>query len=349
MLSSVSLRILFVGNYLVRASRQASADLADGLRACGHQVTLTSPQHRQLPRLLDMVCQAVRRRGAYDVAVIDVYSGRAFIYAEVVSTTLRALGKPYVLTLHGGNLPAFGRKWPARVRRLLASAVAVTVPSGYLLDQMRPYRSDLRLIPNGLDVSQYQFRLRTQPGPRLLWLRAFHRVYNPTLIPAAMARLTAEFPQLCLTMIGPDKGDGSLQDTRDLAARLGVLDRLMLPGRVEKVEVPRWIASADVFVNTPEIDNAPVSVLEAMAGGLCVVSTRVGGLPYLLEHEQDALLVPAADPVALAEAIRRVLMEAGLGAWLSANARRKAEQHDWSLVVPQWTALLDWATRRMVP
>jgi glycosyltransferase involved in cell wall biosynthesis len=342
-------RILFVGNYLEHASRQVSADLAAGLRARGHQLTLTSAQRRQLPRLLAMVTQAVRRRRAYDVAVIDVYSGRAFIYAEVVSAVLRALGKPYVLTLHGGNLPAFGRKWPTRVRRLLDSAAAVTVPSAYLLDQMCPYRSDLRVIPNGLDVSRYQFRLRARPGPQVLWLRAFHRVYNPALAPAAIARLIGEFPQLRLTMVGPDKGDGSLQDTRDVAARLGVLDRLVLPGSIEKAEVPRWMAESDIFVNTPDIDNAPVSVLEAMAKGLCIVSTRVGGLPYLLEHEQDALLVPAGDPEALATAVRRVLMEPGLGARLSANARRKAEQHDWGLVVPQWTALLTWAARGSAP
>jgi glycosyltransferase involved in cell wall biosynthesis len=88
------------------------------------------------------------------------------------------------------------------------------------------------------------------------------------------------------------------------------------------------------------VDNTPVSVLEAMACGLCVVSTRVGGIPYLLQHGRDALLVPPNDPEAMAAAVRRVLTEPALAESLSHNARLKAEQFDWSAILPQWQALL---------
>jgi glycosyltransferase involved in cell wall biosynthesis len=93
-------------------------------------------------------------------------------------------------------------------------------------------------------------------------------------------------------MIGPDKGDGSFEETRQIAAELGVMSRISFPGPVLKTETPAWLDQGDIFLNTPEVDNTPVSVLEAMACGLCVVSTNVGGLPYLLENEADALLVP---------------------------------------------------------
>ncbi|HMV50604.1 MAG TPA: glycosyltransferase family 4 protein, partial [Blastocatellia bacterium] len=81
-------------------------------------------------------------------------------------------------------------------------------------------------------------------------------------------------------------------------------------------------------------------VIEAMAGGLCIVSTNAGGLPYLLEDGEDALLVPPNDPGAMAAAVRRLLTEAGLAERLSRNARRKAESFDWSAVLPQWRTLL---------
>lgn len=80
--------------------------------------------------------------------------------------------------------------------------------------------------------------------------------------------------------------------------------------------------------------------MEAMACGLCVVSTNVGGIPYLLEHETDALLVPPNDPEAMAAAVRRILTEPGLAKRLSRNARAKAKQFDWDAILPQWEELL---------
>jgi glycosyltransferase involved in cell wall biosynthesis len=88
------------------------------------------------------------------------------------------------------------------------------------------------------------------------------------------------------------------------------------------------------------VDNTPVSILEAMACGLCIVSTNVGGISYLLEHEHDALLVPPDDPVTMAAAVRRVLTEPALAERLSFNARKKAELYDYSVVLPQWEALV---------
>jgi glycosyltransferase involved in cell wall biosynthesis len=77
-----------------------------------------------------------------------------------------------------------------------------------------------------------------------------------------------------------------------------------------------------------------------MACGLCIISTNVGGIPYLLEHEHDALLVPPDDPAAMAGAVRRLFTEEGLAERLSCNARRKVEQFDWLNVLPQWEAIL---------
>jgi glycosyltransferase involved in cell wall biosynthesis len=205
---------------------------------------------------------------------------------------------------------------------------------------MRPYRADLFLLPNAIDTSIYRFTARRAPQPLLLWLRAFHETYNPSLVPRALALLEQDFPNIHMNMAGPDKGDGSLQRMQKLAASLNVLNRITMYGAIPKSEVAHWLNGGDVFLNTTNVDNTPVSVLEAMACGLCVVSTSVGGIPYLLEHEQDALLVPPDNPEAMASAVSRILTEPGLAEHLSRNARRKVEQFDWSLILPQWEQLL---------
>jgi glycosyltransferase involved in cell wall biosynthesis len=243
------------------------------------------------------------------------------------------------LTLHGGNLPVFARSSDKRVRRLLQSASAVTTPSTYLLEQMRPYRQGVVLIPNPLDLAKYPFRERQYPTANLVWLRAFHDIYNPSLAVRVVALLAQDFPSVRLVMIGPDKGDGSRESMKDLALKLGVGDRVTCTGSVPKDEISHWLHQGDIFLNTPRVDNTPVCVLEAMACGLCIVSTNVGGIPYLLEHEVDALLVSTDDPGSMARAIQRVLCEKGLAERISRNARHKVEQVDWKQILPKWEEL----------
>jgi glycosyltransferase involved in cell wall biosynthesis len=334
--------ILLVGNFLSASSgtRSVCEDLADRLPAIGWSVHTTSSKPGRLLRLLDMISTVWRLRRRYAVAQVDVYSGLAFIWAEIVCSVLRQIRKPYILTLHGGNLPLFSQRWPGRVRRILQSAAVVTTPSPYLLDHMRRYRADLHLLPNPLDLSALNCRLRTQPQARLVWLRAFHAIYNPAMAVEVVALLARDVPNVQLIMIGPDKADGSLPAVQALAAELGVQDRITIHGSIPKADVGRWLHTGDIFLNTANIDNTPVSVLEAMACGLCVVSTNVGGLPYLLEHERDALLVPPSDSAAMASAVRRVLTEPELATQLSSRARIKVEQFDWAIILPHWKTLL---------
>lgn len=288
-----------------------------------------------------MVVTVVSKRQCYTIAHVDVYSGRAFVWAEVVCLLLRLLKKRYLVTLHGGNLPLFSVRWPTRIRWLLRSANAVTVPSRYFFEAFKAIRKDLRLIPNPVKLDDFSFKCRDGVQPKIIWLRNFHNVYNPVLAPRMISLLLKEHPDICLSMIGADRGDGSLESTIKTAKNLGVLAHVTFPGAVTKDAVPGYLQEADIFVNTTNVDNTPVSVLEAMASGLCIVSTNVGGLPFLLDHGRDALLVPPNDPASMAAALRQLLAEPRLAKELSLNARKKVESFDWSKVLPKWSSLFD--------
>jgi len=323
-----------------RGNRGISEDLCARLASAGWQTTIVSRRVGRMARVLEMlwICWSERRH--YQVAAVDVYSGPAFFWSAAVCWVLRKADKPYVLMLHGGNLPQFAARRPRLVRNLLASAAAVTTPSRYLMERMQPYRKDIQVLPNAINIGTYAFKLRREVAPRLVWLRAFHEVYNPEMAVQVLALLKNEFTDIHLTMIGPDKGDGSLQKARQQAVRLGVVDHLTFLGGVRKENVPERLADGNIFVNTARIDNTPVSVLEAMASGLCIVSTDVGGIPYLVRADHEGLLVPSNDAQRMADAIRRVIVEPDLSQRLSYNARRKAEQLDWSVVLPRWEKLL---------
>ena len=341
-------RVLFVGNFLSASGgrRAVAEELEDRLPALGWTPRLTSRRRARVARVADMLWTATLRRGEYDLAHLDVFSGDAFAWAEAAALVLDRLRRPWVATLRGGALPEFAAGRAERVRRLLSRARAVAAPSRYLQREMSAYRADIQVIPNGLDVARYPFRLRSAAAPRIVWLRAFHSMYRPTDAPLVLARLGAGIPNARLTMIGPDKGDGSLEATRRAAAELGVADRVEIVPGVPKAEVPERLSRADVFLNTTGVDNVPVSLLEALACGLCVVTTSAGGIPDLVRSEQTALLAPADDADALAAAVRRVVSEPGLAARLSANARLDAESFDWSNVLPLWDSFLRRALER---
>jgi glycosyltransferase involved in cell wall biosynthesis len=335
--------ILLVGNHFSDAQHNpnVSDDLAFHLRAVGHHVLTTSGKHNKMLRLVDMLSTILRNQQDYQLAQVDVFSGQAFTWAFLSVKLLRRLKKPVILTLHGGNLPEFAQQHSKIVRELLSLADAVTAPSNYLLESMHQYRDDIILISNALEISKYTFIHRKKPKPILVWLRAFHEIYHPEMAIEVLKQLKDEFPHVKLIMTGPDKGDGSLQKTQDLAVQFNLQDHVSFPGATSKPDVPARLHEGDIFLNTTNFDNTPISVMEAMASGLSIVSTNVGGLPYLLEDGIDVLLVPPNDPDVMAAAVKRILTEPGLAENLSANARKKAEQFDWSKILPQWEKLFE--------
>jgi glycosyltransferase involved in cell wall biosynthesis len=335
--------VLLVGNFSspFPGARTLGTEWAEKLAAAGWPVIRASDQTKGLPRLANTIFTIYQRRRDFRLAQVELFSGRAFRGSEIVCRALRALRKPYILTLHGGGLPAWGKRRPSPLRSLLGSAAAVTAPSEYLRQAMAPYRSEIRVIPNPIELGAYPFRRRPTPEPRLVWLRAFHRIYNPLLAWKTLALVQKRFPASQLAMFGPDKKDGSLEAVKKLIPSGRSKGGLSLHGPIPRIKVPSRLNQSDIFLNTASIDNMPISVIEAMACGLCLVSTNVGGIPQMLDHEENALLVDPEDPSSMARAVNRLLTEPDLADRLSRGARQKAEQHDWKLILPRWEALLE--------
>jgi len=333
--------ILLIGNHFKKRNGFSYIvdELVDHLNKNGWRTYTASKYKNKVLRLLEMVFAIITLSPNYQVAEVDVFSGPAFTWAEVSTRLLHFLNKPVILTLHGGNLPVFSDKHSQRVKNVLAQATKVITPSEYLKERLGSYRADIQIIPNPIELKCYPFHPRKIAAPKLIWLRAFHEIYNPSLAVWVLYELRDLYMDLSLTMVGPDKADGSLKKLHDLAEELKIRDKLLLPGAIPRAQVPDWLNRNDIFINTTSIDNTPVSVIEAMACGLCIVSTNVGGIPYLLEDGVDALLVPPNDACAMAKAVNMILANPILADKLSTNARRKAEKFSWDVVFPTWESL----------
>lgn len=334
--------ILYLGNKLSKHGYTPTSVETLGIRLEARCTMIRGSEVRNpVGRLLHMMWLVIKYRKS-DVLLIDTYSTWAFWYAVLTSQLARFLGLSYIPILRGGDLPKRTKRSPFVTRVLLKNAKSVVCPSGYLLYEMNAfYERDYTLIPNYIDIENYPFKVRTVSNPiRLLWVRSFHKIYNPSLAVDIVKGLVEKGYEVKLTMVGPDK-DGSLQETKDYAVDLGVAKYIEFIGRLSK---PEWIELAekfDVFINTTNVDNTPVSVMEAMALGMIVISTNVGGMPFLFENEKEGVLVSPRNSDYFIEVIEKLIGDSNLAKELSQNARLKAGNWDWSEVEKQWLKLLN--------
>lgn len=335
--------IYFAGNFLSKSTgiRGVGEELAEGFSERNWQVFTASHHLSRFLRMVDFLWTGWYQRKHYQIAAVEIYSYLAFRWAELLCWLLRLLNKPYILTLHGGRLPEFARNNPDRFSKLLNSAVIVTTPSKYLKQEFVNYRDDIINIPNGIDLRRYPYPAHWQPGVNLIWLRAFHQIYNPGLAIEVLRRISPLYPNATLTMIGPDKGDGSLDAVNQLIKSYNLSEKVQIRGAISKNDLGYVLSQGDIFINTTYYESFGVSVLEAAACGLSIVTTNVGELPLIWENGLDALLVPPNDPDSMADAVKRIITEPGLAQRLSGNARNKAEQYDWSEILPRWEALIE--------
>lgn len=303
------------------------------LESAGHDVAMTSTRTSAGVRAADLVVTTARRARSVDAVLVHLYSGRAFAVEDAVS---RVAGRtPLVGYLSGGGLPDFGARHPRWVPRVLGRFDRLVAPSEYLARWARSVSDvPVTVIPNPLDLAAYPFRRRSPARPRLLWLRAYHPIYGPEVAVRAAALVAGAQ----LTMAGDDKGERDA--VRRLAAELVVADRVTVGGFAGPEEKAALLAGHDVFLNTSRVDNRPVSVVEAAACGLCVVSSSAGGVPDLLVDGESGLLVAPDDPEAVATAVRRLLEDPELAARISAGGRAVAEAGQPEVVLAAWQELL---------
>jgi len=335
--------ILFVGNVLSQKGRAVSYTefLVDQLRhSVDEELVLISNYRNKVLRLAHAVFFLLRNNSRIRFVIIDTFSTSAFYYAYVVALLCQWTGKRYIPVLHGGNLPERFKKSPAMVTRIFGKAYEIVSPSFYLANFFSRAGFSIKVIPNALQIGQYPFKRRELIKPELLWVRAFDNIYNPVLVLKALKLVLPYYPDARLTMVGPVK-DNSYQICLDYSKQNGLEKVVTFRGLLSRDQWIEESAAFDIFINTTTIDNQPVSLLEAMALGFIVVSTNVGGIPFLVNDGKNGFLVPSNDEQALADILIRLLStdERTLSR-VSESAREFAMQFDWSEIESKWLTLL---------
>lgn len=267
-----------------------------------------------------------------DVAHIFSASYSSFLLAPLPAWIVaRWRKKPTLINYHSGECRNHLKK-SALARRVLKSTNRRVVPSGYLVGVLREFGLEAQIVPNIVDLSQFIFRSRNPLRPHLICTRGFHPYYGVDVVVRAFAEVQRSWPEAKLVLVG---GGALEQKIRDLVRRLN-LSGVNFAGVSSRRDIGRFYDGADIFVNASNVDNMPVSVLEAFASGTPVVTTAPEGMRYIVDHERTGLLSEPGDATALALNILRVLSDSELATRLAQNAFAESSRYSWTSVREQW-------------
>jgi len=276
--------------------------------------------------------QLFRELERADVVHVFSASYTSFLLAPLPAIlAARSLGKPVIVNYRSGEAPDHLRRSPI-ARAALASVERCIVPSRFLVDVFQSFGLRATAVPNVVDLDRFKFRERHPLRPRILSTRNFESLYNVACTLRAFKRVQKSWPNASLTLVG---GGPLERELRALASELQ-LEHVEFVGRVTPDTIADYYATHDIYVQSPNIDNMPTSILEAYASGLPVVSTEAGGVPAILTNDEHGLLAPIDDDDALALAVLRLLEQPGVARELAHNAYATCEAFSWRHVRGQW-------------
>lgn len=308
------------------------------LKKEGYKVRTSSTKNNKALRLGEMLSMIIRYKDSTDIVLIDTYGALNFYYAYLVGKTCQMINMEYIPILHGGNLPDRLEGSNKLSNDLFGNAKVNIAPSKFLYDSFRSYGfKNVKIIPNSINTENYPFKERKEFRPKLLWVRRFQKRYNPLMALKVLQIIKKKYPQASLCMVGPEK-DGTMKICKKLAKKHDLDVRFT--GKLKKKHWAKLAANYDFFINTTSVDNTPISVIEAMSLGLAVISTDVGGMPVLIDHEHDGILVPEDDEKRMAQKIMKLIEDPKEVQKICYNARKKVESFDWKLVREQWNSVL---------
>ncbi|GAB3248699.1 glycosyltransferase [Chitinimonas naiadis] len=293
----------------------------------------TIPGLRAVFRLFPYLAALWRAAGSNDVFHIMANSGWSWhLFATPAIWIARIRGVPVVVNYRGGEAGAFLARSQALVRWSMHRAAALIVPSRFLQEVFADFGMKADIVPNIIDLARFRPReLSPQTSWHLVVARNLEPLYDNETALRAFALVHAHTPATRLTIAGSGPEAERLQA---LAEELGLQAVVHFAGRLDREAMAALYRDADVMLNPSLADNMPNSVLEAMASGVPVVSTDVGGIPYIVENGVTALLVKPGDVAGMAAATLRLLEEPMLWQRLRDAGIAEVQRYTWHCVAP---------------
>ncbi|OZM79405.1 glycosyltransferase family 4 protein [Pseudonocardia sp. MH-G8] len=262
-----------------------------------------------------------------DLVHLHMSSHGSFVRKAVLFWIARAFHVPALVHVHGSRFDEFHDRLPAPLRLVVRgvlthAAVVLTLGERWAerISRIAP-GARVEVVPNAVVVPE-SVAPRAGDALQVVFLGAIGERKGAFCLLRAWAKLVAGWDgpvPVHLTLAG----DGGVTEARRSVVALGIERSARVQDWLSPAEAAALLEAADVLVLPSRHEGQPMAVLEAMARGVCVVASGVGGIPELVEDTRSGLLVPPDDPDLLADALNRVLGDRELRERLGAEARRR--------------------------
>ncbi|MDC0324452.1 glycosyltransferase family 4 protein [Akkermansiaceae bacterium] len=314
-----------------------------------YRVKTYSNKRNKILRLAHMLSGILAHRSSNPIIIIDTYSTLAFYFSYLSSILARVLNLKFIIYLHGGDFLTRVKKSKSLFEFMANNCEKILCPSEFIenIISQKVDKKKIEIIPNSIDLKKYPFSCRRNKIIKIFWLRAFHQIYNPFMALDVLERLLDEGWTVHLSMVGPDK-DGTLRLVEKEIKDRGLDLYVDLYGKKSLDEWFHLSKEDSFFINTSSFDNMPVSVIEAMALGMCVISTNVGGIPFLVDDERTGFLVEENDSKAMAKIISNMQIDEEAYGKVTKSARENAAKYDWKNLKNKWIKIVEQAKANQV-
>ena len=249
----------------------------------------------------------------------------------------RLWGRATILNYRSGEADDHLGTWKrTAVPTMRQFATRIVVPSGYLVKVFGAFGLDAEAISNFVPIEQLPYRRRENIAPRFLSNRNLEPLYNVACTVRAFALVQRRFPEASLVIAG----DGQERPALEALVTDLRLSHVSFVGRVSPSGMGALYDQADIYLNSPNIDNMPGSIIEAFACGVPVVSSNAGGIPFVVTNGKNGILVERNDHTAMAEAAMSLLADPAVALALADAARAECEaRYTWPHVRRAWESL----------
>lgn len=263
---------------------------------------------------------------------IHIASRLSFWRKYIVCLIARAFRRPYILHVHGGEfISFFSEECPPAAQRLIRGAfnkaAAVLALSGQWKTDLLQIFPDatVEVLPNAValpDLTSSDKHRLDRCTEKILFLGRLGRKKGTYDLVNAFARIAPLFPRSRLICAG----DGDSEPFRRLAVDLNISDRVDFPGWVGPDRSRDYFQTSAIFALPSHAEGVPIALLEAMSWRLAVISSPVGGIPEVVQDNQNGLLVIPRDVDGLAQALSKLLSDSTFRIQIGLAARATVEQ-----------------------